>query len=65
MTQEVLARAAGGQQHAEVAEIVRGLGDLPEVRERDLAPALARAQIAAVAVRRQEPENVGAAVGAC
>ena len=55
----VLAGAAGRQQHAVVAEIVGRLGDLAQIGEVDLPGALAGAEIAAVAMGRQEPEDVG------
>ncbi len=55
----ILARAPGGQEHAEIAQIVGRLGDLAQVAQVDLARTLGRAEIATVAVRRQEPEDVG------
>src|SRR5690606_2747984 len=54
----VLAGAAGGDEHAAVAELVGGLGDLLQIAVIHGAGALGGAQIATVAVGGQEPENV-------
>ena len=56
----VLAAASGGQERAVVAERVRRLGDLGEVGQVHRPAALAGAEIAAVAVGRQEPEDLEA-----
>lgn len=60
----VLARPSGRDEDAEVTLFVGCLGDLAQIVDRDLAGALGGAEIAPVAVRRQEPENVGGALGA-
>ncbi len=56
----IFAAPSRRQQHAEVAEIVGGLGDLPKVMEVDGAPADLCSQVTAVAMRRQKPEDVRA-----
>ena len=61
----VLAAAAGRQEHAEIAEAVGRLRHLLQIGEVDGPAADRRAEIAAVAVRRQEPENVHRVVGVC
>ena len=55
----ILAASPGRQQHAEIAELIGGLRDLAQVVEVHLAAAGGGAEIAAVAMGRQEPENVG------
>ena len=55
----VLAAAARGQQDAVIAELVHGLRYLAQVGERGLARPDRGAEIAAVAVGRDEPEDVG------
>ena len=55
----ILAGAAGWEQHAVIAQLVGGLGDLREIRQVDRAAALRGAEIAAVAMGGQEPEDVG------
>ena len=55
----ILAASPGRQQHAEIAELIGGLRDLAQIVEVDLASAGRGAEIAAVAMGRQEPENVG------
>ena len=59
----ILATSPGRQQHAEIAELIGGLRDLAQIVEVHLAAADGGAEIAAVAVRRQEPEDIG--VGCC
>ena len=54
----VFAGAAGGNQHAFVAELVGRAGDLLQVGQVDRARAFGGAEIAAVAVRGEEPEDV-------
>ena len=53
----VLAASAGGQERAFVAEGVDGTSHLSEIVEVEHAPARRRAQVAAVTVRRDEPEK--------
>ena len=55
----ILAASSGRQQHAEIAEIIGRLRDLAQVLKADRAGADRGAEMAAVAVRRQEPKNVG------
>jgi hypothetical protein len=55
----ILATPPGRQQHAEIAELVGGLRDLAEIIEIDLAPAGRGAEIAAIAVGRKKPQDVG------
>ena len=55
----ILAASPGRQQHAEIAELVGGLRDLAQIVEIDLASADRCAEITAVAMGRQEPEDVG------
>ena len=57
----ILAALAGRQQHAEVAELVGGRGDLAKVGEIGGAAADGRAEVPAVPMGRQEPEDVDAA----
>ena len=54
----VFARAAGRDQHALVAEAVRCAGHLLQVVQVDGARAFGRTEVAAVAMGRQEPENL-------
>ena len=54
----ILAAAAGRDQHAEIAEPVGRLGDLPQVAVAARAPADRRAEMGAVAAGRQEPEEI-------
>lgn len=54
----VLAASPGRQQHAEVTELIGGLRDLAQIVEVYLASACGGAEIAAVAVGRQEPEDI-------
>src|SRR5690606_30409316 len=54
----VLAGTAGGDQHAAEAEAVGGLGDLREVAVVDGAGAFGGAQVFAVTVGGQEPEDI-------
>jgi hypothetical protein len=54
----ILAASARRQQHAIIAELIGGLRDLAEIVEVHLAATLRRAEIAAVAMGRQEPEDV-------
>jgi len=56
----ILAGAAGGNQHAAKTEAVGGLGDLAEVAVVDGAGAFAGAEVLAVAMGGQEPEDVEA-----
>ena len=55
----ILTRTPGRQKHAEIAAVVRRLRDLREIFQRDVARAEGRAQVAAIAMRRQEPQDVG------
>jgi len=55
----ILAGPSGGQQDAEIAEIVRRPGDLAEVPQRDVPCSDVRAKVAAVAVGGQEPQDIG------
>ena len=55
----ILAASSGRQQHAEIAEIVGGLRDLAQVWKADGAGADRGAEMAAVAMRRQEPQDIG------
>ena len=55
----ILAAPPGRQQHAEIAELVGSLGDLPQIRQRDRARANRGAEVAAVAMGRQEPKDIG------
>ena len=55
----ILAASPRRQQHAEIAELVGGLRDLAQIVEIDLAAAGGGAEITAVAMGRQEPEDVG------
>ena len=55
----ILAASPRRQQHAEIAELIGGLRDLAQIVEIHLAAAGRGAEIAAVAMGRQEPENVG------
>ena len=55
----VLAALAGRKQHSEIAEPVCRLGDLLQVVDVDGASADRGPEIPAVAMRRQEPEDVG------
>ena len=54
----VLAGSSGGQQHPEIAEFIGGLRDLSEIAQRNIARADRRAEIAAVAMGRQEPQHI-------
>ena len=54
----VLAGTPGRDQHTVITEAVSGLRDLFQIVERDRARTLGGAQIVAVAVGRQEPENI-------
>ena len=54
----VFAGATGGNQHAVIAEAVGGLRHLFQIIQGDRARALGGAQVMAVAVGRQEPENI-------
>jgi len=54
----ILAGSSGRQQHAEIAEFIRRLCDLGEIAQRDLAGAKRRAEIAAIAMGRQEPQDI-------
>ncbi len=55
----ILAGSSGGQQCAEIAELVGGACDLRQIAERHVAGAGLAAEIAAVAAGRQEPADVG------
>ena len=55
----ILAASPRGEQHAEIAELIGSLRDLAQVVEVHLASARGGAEITAVTMRRQEPENVG------
>jgi hypothetical protein len=55
----ILAASPRRQQHAEIAELIRGLRDLAQIVEIHLAAAGRGTEIAAIAMGRQEPENVG------
>ena len=55
----ILARPPGWQQHAEIAELVGSLRDLAQIIEVHFTPTDGRAEIAAVTMGRQEPEDVG------
>ena len=54
----ILAAAAGGDQHAVIAQPVRRTRDLCEIGVIDVAGADLRAEIAAIAMRRQKPQNI-------
>ena len=55
----ILAAPPGRQQHAVVAKLICSLCHLAQVAERDLPSAFGCAEIVAVAVRRQEPQDIG------
>src|ERR1700722_13677826 len=55
----ILAASPGRQQYAEIAELIGGLRDLAQIIEVDLASTDGGAEIATVAMGRQEPEDVG------
>ena len=55
----ILAASPRRQQHAEIAELIGGLRDLAQIVEVHLASAGGGAEIAAVAMGRQEPEDIG------
>jgi len=59
----ILAASPGRQQHAEIAELVGRLRDLAQIVEVDIAAAGGGAEIMAVTMGRQEPEDIGARLG--
>ncbi len=59
----ILAASPGRQQHAEIAELVGGLRDLAQVVEIDIATAGGGAEIMAVTMGRQEPEDIRGGLG--
>src|SRR5690606_30025178 len=56
----VLAGAPGGDQHATEAETISGLGNLGEIAMIDGTGAFSGAQVLAVTMGRQEPEDIEA-----